>query len=75
MTMGKEGAMQLGCCLPFQLKIRFSSAEPSCIRQPYLPLQEINGDINVQHRVLCHFIMETGSYDRFLGVSLDEVTF
>ena len=67
--------------LPLQLKLEFpfcffSSAAPFCIQQqPYLPVQWINGDINAGHRLLCHFIMETGSWDRFLSESLDKATF
>jgi hypothetical protein len=77
--MGKEGAMQLGCYRSnsnLSFFCFFSSAAPFCIQQqPYLPVQWIDGDINAHHRLLCHFIVETGSWDRFLSESLDKVTF
>ena len=74
--MGKEGAMHFGCYRSNSNLVFFASAAPSCNQQrPCIPLQWINGDINAHHRLLCHFIMETGSWDRFLSESLDKATF
>jgi hypothetical protein len=63
--------------LSLELKLSFfASAAPSCNQQrPCIPLQWINGDINAHYRLLCHFIMETGSWDQFLSESLDKATF
>jgi hypothetical protein len=50
---------------PLQLKLWllfcfFSSVAQSCIQQqPRLQLQWITGDINAQHNLFCHFIVET----------------
>jgi len=57
--------------LLIQFKLSFlSSAEPPHIQWwPYLSLQRINCDNNVQCRLVCHFHMEPGPRSRLLSES------